>query len=302
MKLKELIYLVNEELLKVKQEKKGSTSLPFINRAYGMVLKQLNDNFHPNDSITASKINSLHITKHMKDKLISFLDIKISSDPNLKKKLLHNELRRITGIGQQKATDLINQGLKSVKQLKQPKWWHQLNTDTQTALATEPIRRIPHEEIKKLEPLLTKFNGAKIILVGSYRRKMPTSKDIDAMIVSEKSIIMNEYLKYLEKKVPHIYLYSKGGDKMSLILEFDKEKKYKIDVFRTHPDYYWSHLLYATGSKSFNVRMRALAKRKGYLLNQKGIWKDGERLLSPNDNEHAYFKIIGMEYLPPEKR
>jgi DNA polymerase/3'-5' exonuclease PolX len=302
MKNKELIYLFNEEFTKTKNEKKDSKSLPFIIRAYSLVLKQLNDHFHSNESITSNKINSLHISSHMKEKLIKLLSLKITNDPMMKKKLLHNELRRIIGIGPQKATYLIEQGLTSIKQLKQPKWWNQLNLDTQTALSTQPHRRIPHEEITKIESLLTKFNKAKIILVGSYRRKMPSSKDIDVMLVSSDSKMMGEYLKYLEKKIPHIYLYSKGGDKMSLVLEFDEYKKYKMDVFRTHPDFYWSHLLYSTGSKSHNIKMRSNAKRYGYLLNQKGLWKNGERILGPNANEHAYFKEIGMQYLPPEKR
>jgi DNA polymerase/3'-5' exonuclease PolX len=302
MKTKELIYLFNEEIAKVKHEKKDSSSLPFILRAYSAVLKQLYDNFHTNEILSASKINDLHITKNMKDKLIKMLSVKVHNDPNMKKKLLHNELRRITGIGAQKATILIDKGLTSIEQLKQPKWWNQLNLDTQTALATQPNRRIPHAEIKAIEPILTKFTPAKIVLVGSYRRNTPTSKDIDVMLVSARSSLMNEYLKYLEKKIPHIYLYSKGADKMSLVLEFSKIKKYKMDVFRAHPDYYWSQLLYSTGSKNNNIIMRGRAKRLGYILNQKGLWKNGERILGPNANEHAYYKAIGMDYLPPEKR
>lgn len=302
MRAKELVYLFNEELAKVKQEKKGSASISFIVRAYGLVQKQLSDNFQPNEPVSAAKINQLHITRHMKDKLIKLLAIKVDSNPAMKKQFLFNELRRITGIGPQKAKDLIDKGLLSVAQLRQPKWWDQLNLDTQTALATQPIKRIPHEEIRAIEPILTKFTEAKTILVGSYRRKMPTSKDIDVMLVSAKLSMMGNYLKYLEKKVPHIYLYSKGPDKMSLVLEFDSQKKYKVDVFRTHPDFYWSHLLYSTGSKANNIRMRGRAKRLGYLLNQKGLWKAGERVLGPSANEHAYFKILGMDYLPPEKR
>lgn len=304
MKAKELIYLFNEEAAKVKKERKGSATVQFIMRAYGMVIKQLNDNFHTNEIITASKINSLHLTKHMKDKLIKMLDKKIGNDTDMKKKLLHNELHRITGIGSQKAADLIKQGLTTVAQLKQSKWWDQLNLDTQTTLATQPIKRIPNAEIKAIEPILIRFSGpeTKVVLVGSYRRAVLTSKDIDAMLVSPRPSAMNDYLKYLEKKVPHIYLYSKGADKMSLVLEFDKQRKYKVDVFRAHPDYYWAHMLYATGSKTNNVRMRARAKKMGLLLNQKGLWKNGERILGPTANEHAYYKALDMDYLPPERR
>lgn len=302
MKANQLIYLFNEELAKTKKEKHGSASLPFITRAYVMVLKQLNDNFHPHDEISAAKIADLHITAHMKTKLVELLKTKIHADPNMRKKLLINDLRRITGIGPNKAADLVEQGLRSISQLKHPRWWNQLNADTQTALATQPHRRIPHEEIAKLEPALTKYSDAKIVLVGSYRRKMPSSKDIDIMLVSARTSAMNDYLKYLEKKIPHIYVYSKGPDKMSLILEVDNMHKYKADVFRAHPDYYWSYLLYSTGSKANNLRMRAKAKRMGLLLNQKGLWKNGERVLGPTANEEAYYKAIGLEYLSPEKR
>ena len=267
-----------------------------------MVLKHLNDNFHSAEPINSAKINELHITRHMKDKLIKLLSKKVNNDPRFKKKILHNELRKVIGIGPQKADDLIAQGLTSLSQLKQPRWWNQLNVDTQTALATEPARRIPHEDIRKIEPTLTKFPSAQIVLVGSYRRKMPSSKDIDVMLVSARTAAMGEYLKYLEKKFPHIYLYSKGGDKMSLVIEVDTSRKYKVDVFRTHPDYYWSHLLYATGSKANNLRMRAKAKRMGLLLNQKGLWKAGERMLGPAANERAYYAALDMEYLLPEKR
>lgn len=302
MKANQLIYLFNEELAKTKKEKHGSPSLPFITRAYVMVLKQLNDNFHPRDDVTPAKIADLHITTHMKSKLNDLLTTKIRADPTMQKKLLINELRRITGIGPTKAADLVGQGLKAVSQLKHPRWWNQLNADTQTALATQPHRRIPHDEIAKLEPILTKFGDAKIVLVGSYRRNMPSSKDIDIMLVSPRTSAMNNYLKYLEKKIPHIYLYSKGPDKMSLILELDADRKYKADVFRAHPDYYWSYLLYSTGSKSNNLRMRAKAKRMGLLLNQKGLWKNGERVLGPTANEEAYYKALSMDYLPPERR
>jgi DNA polymerase/3'-5' exonuclease PolX len=302
MKAKELIYLFNEELAKVKLDKKDSPGISFIIRAYVAVFKQLNDNFHPNDTVSRSKIDALHLTENMKDKLIKLLNNKVAKDPNFKKKLLHNELRRIAGIGSQKATLLIQQGLTSIAQLKQPKWWNQLNLDTQTALATQPLRQIPHNQIKVIEPLLTKFPNAKTMLVGSYRRKMPTSKDIDVMVVSARTSIMNDYLQYLEKKIPHIYVYSKGADKMSIVLEFDKDRKYKVDVFRTHPDFYWSHLLYSSGPISLNIKMRARAKKMGMLLNQKGLWTNGERVLGPNANEHAYFKAVDMPYLPPEKR
>lgn len=306
MRTKELIYLLNAELDKTKADQKNSSSLPFIIRAYATVSKQLSNNFHQDEIIGKTQIHELYqakqITKHMQDKLIKLLDTKISNRPDMKQKFLYNELKRIIGVGPQKAQMLIDSGLRSVAELKKPRWWNKLNADTKVALMTQPVSRIPHNEIQKIESILTRFPGAKAQLVGSYRRNMPFSRDIDIMIVSTKLSIMNDYLKYLNTKIPHIYLYSKGADKMSLVLELDKKRKFKADVFRTHPDFYWSHLLYATGSKTNNVKMRSRAKRLGFLLNQKGLWKAGERILGPKANEREYFKILQMEYLEPEQR
>lgn len=302
MLAKELIYLFNEEFAKTREQKKNDKSLPFIIRAYSIVAKKLVDNFHPTETVTQSRIAELHITENMKNKLFELLKKKIVNSPEMKKKFLFDELKRIAGIGPQKAKILIDQGLKTVNDLKKPKWWDQLNTDTKTAFATQPIKKIPHEEINKIEPILTKYTNAKIILVGSYRRKMPTSRDIDVMLVSAKTSALSFYLKYLNEKIPYIYLYSKGNDKMSLVIEFDEKRKYKVDVFRTHPEYYYAHLLYSTGSKANNVRMRVKAKKMGLLLNQKGLWKNGERILGKSADERAYYKALNMPYLKPEER
>ena len=47
--------------------------------------------------------------------------------------------------------------------------------------------------------------------------------------------------------------------------------------------------------------MRSIAKRKGYLLNQNGLFKNGHKV-SGLKNEKDYFKILDMDYLEPEAR
>jgi DNA polymerase/3'-5' exonuclease PolX len=103
-----------------------------------------------------------------------------------------------------------------------------------------------------------------------------------------------------------IYPYSKGKDKMSLIVDMSEllnseNKVYKIDAFRTTKEEQVPMLLYSTGSKEFNVTMRSKAKKLGYLLNQKGLFKNGTKVPDLN-TEKAYFDVLGMEYLEPSKR
>ena len=76
--------------------------------------------------------------------------------------------------------------------------------------------------------------------------------------------------------------------------------QYKYDVFRCQSSEEASMLLYSTGSKSFNIKMRANAKRQGYLLNQHGLFKNGKMV--PTHFEADFFNILGMQWLEPKDR
>lgn len=306
MKSRELIYLFTEELNKIKKENLPSTQ--FRVRAYLSVIKYLNDNFEPIENITTRKIYETSLTVHMKNKLTTLLKKRISQGSLVAKKMLFNEIRNIIGIGDKKARDLIASGLTSIKQLQQPKWQKLLNTDTKVVLKIAPLRRIPYEQIANIESILKGNNknaipGAKIILVGSYRRHMLYSKDIDIMLISKKHDALDKYLQYLQNNISKVYLYSKGNDKMSLVLQIDSHRKFKADVFLAKPEVQYSMLLYSTGSKNLNVRMRGRAKQIGYILNQNGLFdKTGKRIISSKAKEISYFNVLNMKYLKPDDR
>ena len=59
-------------------------------------------------------------------------------------------------------------------------------------------------------------------------------------------------------------------------------------------------ILYTTGSKMFNIRMRAIAKHQGYVLNQNGLFRDTVQI--PTKKEQDIFKILKMEWIKPENR
>jgi DNA polymerase (family 10) len=58
--------------------------------------------------------------------------------------------------------------------------------------------------------------------------------------------------------------------------------------------------LYFTGSYEFNEKMRGIAKRQGYKLNEYGLYK-GEKLIQIYC-EKDVFDILGMNYLEPKDR
>lgn len=224
---------------------------------------------------------------------------------------LLKELTGFMGIGEERAKELIKAGVKNINSLHMKKFHDLLPLETKTFLSLKPIQQIPHENIKILEPYLLKAqtNAIKIQLVGSYRREKPISSDIDMMVISEDESAIEKLLKKISKILNgKIWPYSKGRDKLSMIVDMsellgvaDHTAVYKIDAFRTLPENKIPMLLYSTGSKEFNIFMRGKAKKLGMLLNQKGLFKDGE-LVPDLDSEESYFEALGIEYKEPKNR
>jgi DNA polymerase/3'-5' exonuclease PolX len=140
---------------------------------------------------------------------------------------------------------------------------------------------------------------------------MPFSKDIDVLLCGHGAVL-DDYIQCLKNRFDKkVFIYSKGSDKASLIIQPSQEKAaknlwYKIDIFCATEETYFSHLLYGTGSKDFNINMRARARRMGLLLNQKGLFKvdgtDVKKINTDTDNERAFFKYLDMEYIEPHNR
>lgn len=258
--------------------------------------------------VTKLGISKLNLTDYMKDKAVSFFEGKEKP----KSLDLIKQLTKLKGIGAEKAKLLIAAGLKTISQLKLKKYKDMLTDETKTYISLKPLQKIPHEHIKILEPYILRAatKDMSLTLTGSYRRKKPFSSDIDVMVISDNpnaiQLLLERLSKILKDKV---YVYAQGTDKMSLVVDMTgliktqntQKNIYKIDAFRTLPENKIPMLLYSTGSKEFNITMRSIAKKLGYLLNQKGLFKNGVKI--PNLNsEEDYFAILKMPFKKPEMR
>ena len=81
---------------------------------------------------------------------------------------------------------------------------------------------------------------------------------------------------------------------------------HKVDIKFYSSSTYYSAILYFTGSKTFNINMRQIAKKKGYLLNEYGLFKisKGSINLIPEKikSEKNIFDILGIPYISPSNR
>lgn len=307
MKFSELKLLFSEEIEKVKSKK-----LPqgrYILIAYNNVLREISNHYTDNEHVSEKRINDMNITDHMKEKLTALSKKTIPKYLKEKEKIhkLKEELDKLLGIGSKKANELITDGLTNIRQLKSKKWFDRLNTDTQMILEHNPLRQIHWEDIHKIEDKIVGFKKD-IVIVGSYRRGKQVLKDIDILFLKRNDKDIDDYLAYLRKKFYNkIWIYANGDFKISTIIQPYKNNpdlKYKADIFICNKDNYYSMLLYSTGSKDHNIKIRSIARRKGYLLNQDGIFdlKTKKKINKSEDDEKKLFEILGISYVTPDKR
>lgn len=76
---------------------------------------------------------------------------------------------------------------------------------------------------------------------------------------------------------------------------------FQIDIFRAADGEFGAMLLFATGSGVFNQATRALAKRKGWLLNRYGLWNRSTGALVSSD-EGGILEVLGLGWVAPVDR
>tara|TARA_Y100000590_G_scaffold1649_1_gene2051 strand:+ start:691 stop:1683 length:993 start_codon:yes stop_codon:yes gene_type:complete len=235
-------------------------------------------------------------------------------------------LQRITGIGPVKSKKIYEAGYtlnKILDDFKKGKLTYDLTHHQILGIKHfhDLEKRIPYGEITEIESYLNDLITMlklkiKLVICGSYRRKAVDSGDIDILIYnpsvkSNKDIKKDNYLpKLLEflNKVGFLKDHLTSLDSPTKYMGMCSIKEYpirRIDIRFVPMDCIYSAMLYFTGSGEFNLNMRAFAKKKGYTINEYGIYKlvngkkgDKVDIVSEED----IFKILDLEYVEPNNR
>ena len=132
-------------------------------------------------------------------------------------------------------------------------------------------------------------------IAGSLRRMKETIGDVDILASSDHpEEVMEYFTKYSE--VDQVLL--KGSTKTSVLLIDNLQ----VDLRVVKKESFGSALQYFTGSKEHNVAMRSLAIKKGYKLNEYGLFdKETEQYVVGNTEVEIYNKL-SLDYIEPELR
>ena len=290
---------------------------------------------HFKDPITSTKqLEELPgIGKKSILRIQEFLDTKKLSDVNnycnqnncdlifeksISKNTLYDDLITIFGIGDKFAQQLINQEkITSIKELQKRVSSGDMIVPNKVKIGLKYFgkikNKIPRNEITDIREFLyntfEKIDDSIIFeICGSYRRHKSYSNDIDLLITSNllKESTMNELMKkIIDSLYKYKFLIESLTDEESKtgfmgICKYLNNPIRKIDIRIVIPESFFTALLYFTGSYEFNEKMRGIAKRQGYKLNEYGLYKNNKQI-------HIYlekdvFDILGMKYLDPIDR
>jgi len=133
----------------------------------------------------------------------------------------------------------------------------------------------------------------KIEIAGSIRRHNEIVKDIDILVVAKKAKSVHQALVDYANT---FNVVAHGETKSSITLVSGINCDLRTVTKKEFPH----ALYYFTGSKEHNVQMRGLAKKRGYKINEYGLFKGTKSV--PCSDEQAIFRKLGFDYIPPELR
>jgi len=136
---------------------------------------------------------------------------------------------------------------------------------------------------------------ARLEVAGSVRRGRDTVGDVDLLVVSDDPTrVMARFRDYEEVET----VLGTGESKTSLVLADGLQ----VDLRAVDAAAFGAALLYFTGSKAHNVRLRLRAQERDATLNEYGLWsEDGIERIAGASEEEVY-EALDLPWIPPELR
>jgi len=152
-----------------------------------------------------------------------------------------------------------------------------------------PIAQALISELKKVKGVVDAQPG------GSLRRMRETVGDLDILVASkDPSAVMEAFVK-----LPRIHrVLGKGPTKSSI--EF--HDGLRVQLWVHPPQEFGTALVYATGSKEHNIRLREMALAKDLSLSDHSFKNivDGSEIFCATEEE--VYQTLGLPWMPPELR
>jgi DNA polymerase (family 10) len=207
-------------------------------------------------------------------------ELGVSSVEDLKRVIFEHKLRKLKGFGP-KSEEKLAQALARL--------------EAEGTLGRSPISvALPHAE-RLVAELLGLPCVKRAAYCGSLRRFSETVGDIDIVVVSnEPERVMQGVVE-----LPQVErVIARGERKTSIITQ----RGIQVDVRVVAEHQFGAALLYFTGSKAHNVKLRMRALSRGLTLNEYALSElDGGKVIASATEEEIY-RALGLPFIPPVLR
>jgi len=238
------------------------------------------------------------------------------------------ELMRLPGVGPKKAKKLWDElGIETVEDLEEAAREGRVaglagfGEKTQAKILTgieqyrqNTSRFLLGEVDELLPPLIEHLRGVegvtKLEVAGSYRRRRETVGDIDLLALADDAAAVSEALTGF----PGVeQVIGAGGTKTSVRLRSGLQ----VDLRVVPPESWGAALVYFTGSKEHNIKLRQRALDRGLRVSEYGVFRipetggdetpvergrasEGEMVAGATEED--VYSSLGLAWLPPELR
>jgi DNA polymerase (family X) len=207
---------------------------------------------------------------------VLFDDLGITNVGELEYACKENRLVSLPGFGE-KTQEKILRGIEFIKQHK-------------GEYLVGDVYPLAYDIKEKLQAVA---KGSSVEVCGSIRRRKEIVRDIDVLVGGGDAKSVTSLFTSLHE-VSEVLV--SGETKTSCRLKSGIEADLRI-VSREEFPY---ALMYFTGSKEHNVKLRGMAKKKGLKLNEYGLF-DGEKPITLKSEDEIY-RMLGLHYIAPELR
>jgi DNA polymerase (family X) len=213
-----------------------------------------------------------------KKAILLYRDLGIADVEDLRRAVDEGRLADLKGFGA-KTEENIRRGLERLSQSDE-----RVLVSAAMDLADELIARLgSRRDVRRIE------------YAGSLRRMAETIGDLDLLVASDRpTSVMDAFVS--DAVVQRVLA---NGDSKSSVLT---RQGLQVDLRVVPKDAWGAAMIYFTGSKAHNIRIREMAVRKGLKLNEYGLFRAKSGTLIVAETEEEVYAKLGLPWIAPTLR
>ncbi len=205
-----------------------------------------------------------------------YQELGIKNLDNLEQEAKRHHIRRLKGMGAKTEAKIL-QNLEFARK----------STGRQLLGEILPLAILIKQRISALDVV------EQVEIAGSIRRRKETVGDIDVLTVAHHPDEVMDFFTQMDL-VDEVIVRGHSKSTVRLFNGMDAN----IRVFKK--DEFGSAMVYFTGSRELNIKLRKIAISRGMKLNEYGVYQGEERLAGKTETD--VFQALGLDYIPPELR